>query len=142
MAEHAQGSLRGRRTMSQAFIAQYAAEAAMQTAGVARLEAGGAAIIKAAFGYEHEGSGVQVIFREGSEDMVHITVYPVVYFGEVLPEVAWMIQEHVKADVETYTGLTVESVDVHVRDVITRDQHKKAFEAQQEDAQALIVEQR
>ncbi|MDI9471273.1 MAG: Asp23/Gls24 family envelope stress response protein [Bacillota bacterium] len=108
----------GPRTMSQGFIAQYAAEAAMQTEGVVRLDAGGAAAIKAAFGYEHEGAGIQVVFREDSEDIVQITVYPVIEFGRIVPEVAWNIQEHVKSDVETFTGLVVDQVDVHVKDII------------------------
>ena len=120
MADIGSDLVRGSRTMSQGFIAQYAAEAAMQTDGVARLEPGGAAAIKAAFGYEHEGSGVQVVFHEGSEEIVSITVYPVIYFGHIIPEVAWLIQEHVKSDVETYTGLVVDAVDVHVKDIIER----------------------
>ena len=32
----------------------------------------------------------------------------------IIPEIAWMIQEKVKKDVERFTGLTVESVDVYV----------------------------
>lgn len=109
--------------MSQGFIAQYAAEAALQTPGVARLDAGGAAVIKAAFGYEHEGLGVQVFFQEESDEMITITVYPVIYFGQIVPEIAWDIQENVKSDVEKYTGLVVDAVDVYVKDIIMREEH-------------------
>ncbi|MDD2213604.1 MAG: Asp23/Gls24 family envelope stress response protein [Oscillospiraceae bacterium] len=126
MSENKQNSVKGERTMSQGFIAQYAAEAAMQTDGVARLDPGGAAAIKAAFGYEHEGSGVQVVFREGSDDIVSITVYPVIYYGQIVPEVAWAIQEHVKMNVEKYTGLVVDSVDVHVNDIVQQEEEEAA----------------
>lgn len=46
MAETYRGIAKGERTMSRGFIAQYAAEAAMQTKGVARLAAGGAALFQ------------------------------------------------------------------------------------------------
>lgn len=104
--------------MSQGFVAQYAAEAALQTEGVAELETSFAAIFKESFGVEHEGKGVRVQYERENEGFVTITVYPVIYYGSILPEVAWSIQEHVKADVERYTGLHVEAVNVHVRDII------------------------
>lgn len=113
---------KGSRSMSQGFIAQYAAEAALQTPGVARLDAGGAAAIKAAFGYEHEGLGVQVFYSEESDNIITIIVYPVIYFGQIVPEVAWVIQENVKSDVEKYTGLVVDAVDVYVKDIILQEE--------------------
>ena len=122
MPEQNQAAARGQRSMSQGFIAQYAAEAALQTPGVARLDAGGAAAIKAAFGLEHEGLGVQVFFEEGSDNIITITVYPVIYFDQIIPEVAWVLQENVKSDVEKYTGLVVDAVDVYVKDIILREE--------------------
>ncbi len=107
--------------MSQGFVAQYAAEAAMQAEGVASLESGTIVTMKEAFGIEHEGKGVKVVFHEGNEDAVTITVYPIVYYGTIIPEVAWSIQERVKADVEKYTGLLVEAVHVHVKGVVEKE---------------------
>ena len=121
MAEYSSNK-KGERTMSQGFIAQYAAEAALRTNGVAALDEGGVAAIKSAFGYEHEGKGVQVAFNSRDEAACEITVYPVVYFATIVPEVAWNLQENVKSDVEKYTGLVVESVDVHVCGVVTREE--------------------
>lgn len=118
-------SIKGERTMSQGFVAQYAAEAAMQTAGVAALDTSTVISIKEAIGGEHEGKGVKVHFREDQQEAVTITVYPVVYFGNIIPEVAWSIQERVKEDVEKYTGLVVEAVHVHVKGVITREDVQK-----------------
>ncbi len=108
--------------MSLGFIAQYAAEAALQTEGVASLDHSAVAAFKESFGVEHEGEGVEVRFREERDELVDITVYPVIYFGRILPEVAWQIQVNVKADVERYTGLGVNSVNVYVRDIIPQEE--------------------
>jgi uncharacterized alkaline shock family protein YloU len=118
-------SIKGERTMAQGFVAQYAAEAALQAPGVASLETSGAVYFKEAIGFEHAGKGVKVVFHAGNEDQVTITVYPVVFFGNIIPEVAWNIQERVKADVEKFTGLVVEAVHVHVRGVTTREDNRK-----------------
>ena len=107
-------SIKGDRSMTQGFVAQYAAEAAMQIDGVAELVPSFAVALKEKAGVVHEGKGVRVVFGETSVDSVSITVYPVIFFGKVIPEVAWGIQERVKADVERFTGLDVESVDVYV----------------------------
>ncbi|HHX38020.1 MAG TPA: Asp23/Gls24 family envelope stress response protein [Clostridiaceae bacterium] len=111
-------SVKGERTMSRGFIAQYAAEAAMQTPGVIKLAPGGAAVIREALGVESESKGVQVFFDNNNENSVTITVYPVIEFGMIIPEIAWSIQENVKMDVEEFTGLSVEAVNVHVIDIV------------------------
>lgn len=111
--------------MSRGFVAQYAAEAALQTSGVASLEPSAVITLKEALGALHEGRGVNVVFLPDHEELVTITVFPVIYFGNILPEVAWSIQERVKADVEKYTGLIVEAVHVHVKGVITREESRK-----------------
>lgn len=120
-----QASIKGERTMSKGFVAQYAAEAALQAPGVAGLDSSGAVLLKESIGVEHEGKGVKVAFHEDNEELVTITVYPVIYFGNIIPEVAWSVQELVKADVEKYTGLIVDSVNVHVKGVITREEGRK-----------------
>jgi len=111
-------SVRGERSMSQGFVAQYAAEAALSSPGVAALDSSGIIAVKESMGVEHEGKGVQVYFHDDNEGLVTITVYPVVYYGNIMPEVAWKIQERVKADVERYTGLAVEQVNVHIKGII------------------------
>lgn len=110
-------SIKGERTMSQGFVAQYAAEATMATEGVDSLDRGLIVSLKESIGVNHEGKGVRVSFRSDRSDAVSITVYPIIQFGYVMPDVAWSIQEHVKEEVELYTGLNVEAVDVHVMGV-------------------------
>ena len=115
-------SIKGERSMSQGFVAQYAAEAALRAEGVARLTASVPVVLKESLGFVHEGKGVRVEFSESEEGFVSVTVYPVVYYGMIIPEVAWSIQERVKEDVEKYTGLVVESVNVHVCGVVLREE--------------------
>ena len=117
-------SIKGERSMSQGFVAQYAAEAALQVDGVSSLSSSLAAVMKEKMGVVHEGKGVRVIFNETNEEFVYITVFPVVYYGMIIPEVAWSVQERVKEDVERYTGLLVESVDVHVCGIVTREEEE------------------
>ena len=126
MTEHVSESIKGDRSMSQGFVAQYAAEAALQTEGVASLQSSFAITLKETAGVVHEGKGVKVIFHENESSFVSITVYPVVFYGKIIPEVAWDIQERVKSDVEKYTGLFVESVDVHVCGVVMDNTDKEA----------------
>lgn len=114
-------SIKGDRSMSQGFVAQYAAEAALQIEGVASLSPSISVALKEIAGVVHEGKGVKVVFYENDDGLVSITVYPVVYYGKIIPEVAWSIQERVKADVERFTGLVVESVDVHVCGIVADD---------------------
>ncbi len=117
MAEQKVNGVKGDRSMSRGFIAQYAAEAALQTSGVVRLAPGVASLFRRAIGLREEGAGVQVFFDSETENAISLTVYPVVAFGLIVPEVAWAIQENVKADVERYTDLIVETVNVHVMDI-------------------------
>jgi len=112
-------TIKGERSMSQGFVAQYAAEAALQIPGVVSLRPSTGVALKESMGIVHEGKGVRVVFHGG---FVSITVFPIVYYGMIIPEVAWSIQERVKADVEKYTGLVVETVDVHVCGVETREE--------------------
>jgi len=118
-------SIKGERSMSQGFVAQYAAEAALQVDGVSSLSSSLAAVMKEKMGVVHEGKGVRVIFNETNEEFVYITVFPVVYYGMIIPEIAWSIQERVKEDVEKFTGLMVESVDVYVCGVVTREEENQ-----------------
>ena len=115
-------SIKGERSMSQGFVAQYAAEAALQVNGVATLSSSMPVWVKEKLGIVHEGKGVRVVFHKSEDGFVFITVFPVVFYGMIIPEVAWSVQERVKADVEKFTGLIVESVDVHVCGVVNREE--------------------
>ena len=110
--------------MTQGFVAQYAVEAAIATPGVFGLDSSSIITLKESIVGEHEGKGVVVLFNDNKEGLVTITVYPILYYGNVIPEIAWSIQERVKNDVEKYTGLIVEAVNVHVKGVISQEDKK------------------
>ncbi len=122
MAYTEDNSIKGDRSMSQGFIAQYAAEAALQIEGDDSVESGMLVNLKRAFGVEHEGHGVKVEFDSDDSEFVTITIYSICKFGYVLPEIAWNIQEKVKHDVEKYTGLVVEFVHVQVMGIVPNSQ--------------------
>ena len=107
-------SIKGDRSMTQGFVAQYAAEAALQIDGVFELKPSFAVALKEKSGVVHEGKGVRVVFGDSGKESVSITVYPIIMYGKVIPEVAWEIQDKIKKDVERFTGLDVETVDVYV----------------------------
>ena len=107
-------SIKGDRSMTQGFVAQYAAEAALRIDGVVSLVPSFAVALKEKAGVVHEGKGVRVVFDENDDNTVSITCYPVISYGKIIPEVAWLIQEKVKDDVEKFTGLNVDTVDVYV----------------------------
>jgi len=117
-------SIKGDRSMTQGFVAQYAAEAALQIDGVISLVPSFAVALKEKTGVVHEGKGIRVVFHENNSESVAITVYPVISYGKIIPEVAWLIQEKVKGDVEKYTGLDVESVDVYVCGIKEKEEQK------------------
>ncbi len=52
-----------------------------------------------------------------TEETVSIDLYIVVDYGVRIPELSWEIQENVKNNVETMTGLTVEKVNIHIEGV-------------------------
>lgn len=111
-------SVKGERSLSQGFVSQYAAEAALQVDGVASLDTGLIVSLKEALGGEHEGKGVRVRFSRDDSGFVNIDVYPLIYYGYILPDVAWQIQERVKEEVEQFTGLIVNEVNVQVMGVL------------------------
>lgn len=67
-------------------------------------------------------------------NMVTVDVTIVVEYGSPVPDVARSIQENVKKAIETMSGLTVHSVDVHVSGV--------SFEREQRAAKELDEQQR
>ena len=58
--------------------------------------------------------GVRVDMTENS---VVIDLYIVVEYGVKIPELAWEIQENVKNNVESMTGLAVDNVNIHIEGI-------------------------
>lgn len=52
-----------------------------------------------------------------NDKVVVIDIYIVVDYGAKIPELAWAVQENVKNNVETMTGLDVEKVNIHIEGI-------------------------
>ncbi len=88
--------------------------AVLETEGVAGMSAGIADNISQVLGRKGAPKGVKV---ELADKEVTIDLYLVVDFGARIPDVAWRVQEKVKAAIETMTGLTVKAINIHVQGV-------------------------
>lgn len=72
-----------------------------------------------------------------TEETVSIDLYIVVDYGVRIPELSWEIQENVKNNVETMTGLTVEKVNIHIEGVSFS---KEADELSENEEPGLLPE--
>ena len=101
--------------ISDEVIAVCAANATLKTKGVAEL-AGDItnALSKTILRKELLSKGAKV---SQSDSGVNIDIFVIVEYQINIPAVAWEIQEHVKKEVESMTGLSVEAVNIHVQGV-------------------------
>lgn len=63
---------------------------------------------------KNTSKGVKV---DMGSDSVGIDLYIIVEYGVKIPELAWSIQENVKTNVETMTGLSVSKVNIHIEGI-------------------------
>jgi uncharacterized alkaline shock family protein YloU len=122
-------------------IATIAGLAATEVEGVASMGAGqsGLADILTRRGQSTKSltKGVKVEVAEGA---VTVDITIVVEFGSPIPEVAAGIQENVKKAIETMSGLSVRSIDVHVQGMSFEREHRAAAEIEMQQ-RALLEEQ-
>jgi uncharacterized alkaline shock family protein YloU len=122
-------------------IATIAGLAATEVEGVASMGGGssGLADILTRRGQSSKGltKGVKVEVAEGG---VTVAITIVVEFGSPIPEVASGIQENVKKAIETMSGLTVRSIDVHVQGMSFEREHRAAAEIEMQQ-RALLEDQ-
>lgn len=112
-------------------VSTIAGIAATQTKGVAGMYssfAGG--IVEKISAKKSPSKGVKV---EMAENAVKIDLYIVVEYGVRIPELAWEIQESVKDNVETMTGLKVEKVNIHIEGVHFPEEEAELIESPKED---------
>ncbi|MDO4618194.1 MAG: Asp23/Gls24 family envelope stress response protein [Clostridia bacterium] len=69
--------------------------------------------------------GVKV---EVTDDSCVIDVFIIVDYGVKIPDIAWEVQESVKNNVESMTGMTVSKVNIHVEGINFEKDDKKAAE--------------
>lgn len=109
---------RQRVSITEQVIASLAGIAARSVEGVSGLRGNVTDNLKAILGEEHRGRGVIARVRDG---VVTITLYVSVAYGYPIHGVARRLQERVRDEVESMTGLSVAAVDVYVSDLTLPD---------------------
>ena len=108
--------------VSDEVIAICAVNAARRTDGVAEMAGGLSDILnKNLLGRELAAKGVRVSQVDGEFEL---DVYVIVEYGCHIPAVAWDIQESVKKEIESMTGIKIQAVNIHVQGVKANDQKR------------------
>ena len=63
------------------------------------------------------GEGVRVAVEEGKAHSLTVEAYVLAKYGQRIPDLAWDVQEKIKANLERYTGYTVSSVNINVQGI-------------------------
>lgn len=96
-------------------IATCAMSATTKTEGVSDLSAGITdTISKNILGKTSLSKGIKILQEEQG---ITVDVHIVVEYGVKIPEVAWNVQENVKKEIESITGLKIKSVNIFVQGV-------------------------
>lgn len=101
----------GKVSIADEVVAVIAGIAAVETEGVARLSGGITSDLVSKIGLKKLSTGVNILLSTGK---VRVRVTLELKYGYKVKEVSQEVQKHVKASIETMTGLEVETVDVHV----------------------------
>lgn len=62
-----------------------------------------------------------------------IDLYIIVEYGQQIPDVAYKVQENVRESIENMTGLTVAHVNVHIVDVLLKQEKEKKVSVSSEE---------
>ncbi len=106
--------------ISEEVVATIASIAASEVNGVASMSGGFVGGLSEILGKKSKGVKVQV----GEKDTV-IDINLVVEYGARIPDVAWEVQNKVKTQVESMTGLNVVNVSIHVQGIALPDKKQK-----------------
>jgi len=80
------------------------------------------------------GDGIRVSKEEGKIPEVSMDIFIVVKYGQRIPDLAWDVQEKVKANLERYTGYVVKAVNVNVQGIyMDLDESSAAAEKETEE---------
>ena len=95
-------------------VAKIASIAATEVEGVSAMYKSFVGGVAQKLGKKNSAQGVKV---EITEDLTNIDMYLVVDYGIKIPELAWNVQEKVKENVESMTGLNVAAVNIHIESI-------------------------
>ena len=107
-------------------VAQIAGVAVSEVPGVCSMTGG----ITDIFGKKSLSKGIKV---DVSEKNTKIDVNIIVEYGVRIPDVAFQIQNRVKKAVETMTGLTVSSVNIHIQGINIQEKREEQEEQKNDE---------
>ena len=110
--------------ISSEVVSIIASNAAMEVEGIASLGGGIAGNISQVLGRKNPFRGIKVEVTENRD--VNLDLHIIVEYGARIPDVAWRIQERIKQNVETMTGLHVQEINIHVQGVSFEKDPRKA----------------
>lgn len=94
--------------------------------------------IASKFGIGRKSSeGVRVTVEDGEVPSISVEAYVLVKYGQRIPDLAWDVQEKIKANLERYTGYTVNSVNINVQGIYVDE---PVVLAESEDAEENEIE--
>lgn len=76
--------------------------------------------------------GIRVSVEEGKVPAMTVDAYILVKYGQRIPDLAWDVQEKIKANLERYTGYTVTAVNINVQGIYL-EEPQVAEPAQEEE---------
>lgn len=79
------------------------------------------------------GKGVKVVTENGE---VTVDINVVVEYGAKIPAVSWELQENVKKNVESMTGLSVRKVNIHVVGIEVKEEEKEEIKEEKSKTDA------
>ena len=79
------------------------------------------------------GKGVKVVTEIGE---VTVDISVVVEYGAKIPAVSWELQENVKKNVESMTGLSVRKVNIHVVGIEVKEEEKEEIKEEKSETDA------
>ena len=103
-------------------VSMMAGIAALEIPGIAGMSGGLVGGIAELLGRKNLSKGVKV---EVGEKEARVDLYIIIKYGERIPDVAIAVQENVKKQIETMTGLSVIEVNVHVQGVDFGEEENK-----------------
>ena len=82
------------------------------------------------------GDGIRVAVEEGKIPAITVDAYVLVKYGQRIPDLAWDVQEKIKANLERYTGYTVNSVNINVQGIYLDEPQELPIEGDAEPKKA------
>ena len=79
------------------------------------------------------GKGVKVVTENGE---VTVDINVVVEYGAKIPAVSWELQENVKKNVESMTGLSVRKVNIHVVGIEVKEEETEEIKEEKSETDA------